>query len=274
MSGPRTWQAEAQRPHQAVYEDIARRKQQAFDDAVATRAAARAVDASQGAPSTATLTKEAAIAALKKANDAVEAAEQELQRTKAAEMAQVRQCEAWKAELAKCEGMGDRERRARVDHAMMSPGAEFIMPAPLGEAIAARDRAVAAAKSAAQTLEDLQGKRAADEAALQKALAARLRAKGLRVTVDAAEDDRRLTGLQEELADIRERQRARRDIASFDGAIPQALASSTSRAVNLELEADHRITPEQYLVIQGNYRRPQNAQWKALDVDPAAELAG
>jgi len=96
----------------------------------------------------------------------------------------------------------------------------------------------------------------------------------LRVTVDAAEDDRRLTGLQEELADIRERQRARRDIASFDGAIPQALASSTSRAVNLELEADHRITPEQYLVIQGNYRRPQNAQWKALDVDPAAELAG
>jgi len=156
----------------------------------------------------------------------------------------------------------------------MSPGAEFIMPAPLGEAIAARDRAVAAAKSAAQTLEDLQGKRAADEAALQKALAARLRAKGLRVTVDAAEDDRRLTGLQEELADIRERQRARRDIASFDGAIPQALASSTSRAVNLELEADHRITPEQYLVIQGNYCRPQNAQWKALDVDPAAELAG
>ena len=80
MSGVRpgtTWQSEAQRPHQATYDEIARRKQEAFDNEIATRAAIRQASMAPAASATGS-TREAAVEALRAAIAGDEAAQQRL----------------------------------------------------------------------------------------------------------------------------------------------------------------------------------------------------
>lgn len=272
MSGP-TWQSEAQRPHKAIYDDVARRMREAMGAALAARSATRSVEAAQASPTTATgLTKEAAIEALQKANAEVAAAEERCRETELAIKGAERQHGAAMTALASFADVEQRVQNARVGAARTSPNGEFVLPPALAEARSKRATAAQSAQDTEMTVAGLRAELTADEERLRKALSARLRAKGLRLAVDAAADDRRLIGLLEEMADIREHQRARRDIASFDGPIPQALSDATSRGARLELTSDHVTTPEQYRVIQGNYRRRQNQHWRALDSDPAAEL--
>jgi len=272
MSGP-TWQSEAQRPHQALFEDVARRKQQAFDDAVAARTAARAAEAAQGASTLATgLTKAAAIEALREANAAVEAAEQRCRETKLAVEGAERQHGAAMTALAGFADVEARVQNARMGFARTSPNGEFLLPPALSEARAKRATAAQTAQDTESVVSGLRAELSADETALRKAEAARKLAKDRVMAVRAQDNERRRRGYWEELGDLREECDAMIWISQLDGPVARELVEAAGPSRRTVLPEDERTTPEAHASVQTHHRQRINAWSRALDTDASAEL--
>jgi hypothetical protein len=114
---------------------------------------------------------------------------------------------------------------------------------------------------------------AAAERARQASAHARKLAKDrLMAVVRGLPNERRRRGCWEELCDIREEGQAMLWISQLDGPTARELVEAVSAARRTELPSDRQTTPEAHAVVQTHYRRRIAAWWRALDVDPAAEL--